>query len=264
MQTVDLLNQPAYRHLFAGAIAVANPENDAAETYDFFKRLLVPDGQPRLSGNNPQLSLVMPLGNYTNSPYTSAEHRAKRPYGKWLSYFDERWLTSDDRELFTIKETLGLWRKINGQAINTDVLGGDTLGDITILTDGTYAMRDTLSMSVDGITVLDANVFDNSFAEASALRHSTMQELGALTLSPICKDQCMSQISKICNGGTIAARYDERQPETPFLNPAVTCGDLQYRITNMIGLRAITQLTGQHERTVLPLLPDVAYNVERS
>lgn len=264
MQTVELLNQPAYRHLFAGFISVANPENDAAETYDFFKQLLVPDGQPRLSGSNPQLSLVMPLGNYTNSPYQNAAHRATTPYGRWLSYFDERWLKSDDRELFVIKETLGLWRKLNGQAVNTDVLGGDTLGDITILTDGSYAMRDTLSMSADGITVLDANVFDHSFAEAAAVRRAKMQSLGALTLSPICKNQCASPISKVCNGGTIAARYDERQPEAPFLNPAVTCGDLQYRITNMLGLRALMQLQTQHERTVLPLLPDVAYNIDRS
>jgi|GEM_PF-2460645 len=264
MKTVELLNLPAYRHLFAGFISVANPENDAEETYDFFKDLLVPDGRPRVIGDNPQLSLVMPLGNYTNAPYQDAAHRASNPYGRWLSYFDERWLTSDDRELFVIKETLGLWRKLNGQAVNTDVLGGDTLSDITILTDGSYALRDTLSISADGITVLDANVFDHSFAEAAAIRRAKMQALGALTLSPICKDQCASPISKICNGGTIAARYDERQPEMPFLNPAVTCSDLQYRITHMLSLRALIHLQEQHERTVMPLLPDVAYNTDLS
>ncbi|HJP96351.1 MAG TPA: radical SAM protein [Candidatus Saccharimonadales bacterium] len=264
METVELLNQSAYRHLFAGCISVANPENDPAETYDFFKNLLVPDGRPRVSGENPQLSLVMPLGNYTNPPYQDAAHRATNPYGQWLSYFDKRWLTSDDPERFVIKETLGLWRKLNGQAVNTDVLGGDTLRDITILTDGSYAMRDTLSMSADGITVLDANVFDHSFAEAAVVRRAKMQALGALTLSPICKDQCASPISKVCNGGTIAARFDERQPEAPFLNPAVTCGDLQYRITHMLSLRALVQLQEQHERIVLPLLPDVAYSTDRS
>ena len=260
INSIATLNQPKYRHLFAGIISVANPEADAKEAYNFFRELLVPDGQPRANTlDRPTLCMVLPLGNMNNPPYRDEAHRLSAPYGQWLSQIDRLWIESGDEHLFTVREANAMLQKMQGQPVELDGLGGDTLSDITVLTDGSYAIRDTLSMTEDGITVLDVNVFDHSLEEAASAQRAYMEKLGALSLSKVCQTACLPHIRNICEGGNIAARYNAGQ-ERPFENPAVTCIDLETRIANMYGLAAARQMRDQHHARVVPLLPDVAYN----
>ena len=254
MAAVELINQPRYRHLFGGCLAVLNLEADPLQTYDFFKRLLVPDNLPRANRKNPSLDFLMPLGGWgDDSPYESEVQRLSRPYATWMAPIHKRWLERD-RGLLRLRSTQTILNKIQRIQDNHDAFGGDGRSQVVINTNGTYALTDTMLYGGDGVTSLAASVYSHSFERAEAIMARRLTKLGAAVVPKICREVCPKETSEICGGGNIP----NREYQGSYDNPSSLCGDLSRTIADVRGYAVAYTYAKRHDDAVEPFLVNIA------
>lgn len=254
MAAIEMINQPAYRHLFGGCLAVTNLEADPLETYEFFKKLLVPDGEPRPNGRNPTLDFLLPLGGWgPDSPYQDEEHRLARPLAAWVRPIHQRWIERD-RYLLNLRNPQTIINKLRGVADNRDAFGGSGRNQMVVNPNGTLGLTDTLSFADAGVTSLAASVYRHSFADAEVMIERRLGKLGALVMPEICRTICSPETAAVCGGGNIPNRHYEGQ----FDQPSALCGDLAAMIADVRGIAVSYTLTSQHGARVEPHLAKIS------
>lgn len=246
MEAVDRINQPYYRHLFAGFLAVMNTDADPIKTYDFFRAMLTPDGKPRADGRNPTIDFLPPLGGHSQDyPYESEAHRASKPYAHWLAPITRRWL-EQDTGLFNLRLTQGIIDKMRGRPGSLDALGNDMRGQIVVKTNGVCQLTDTLLYAGQGITDLAVSVHSHSFEQIGEAATRRLQQLGALTLPQVCAEVCPKQTSSVCGGGNIPNRFKDGK----FDQPSSLCGDLSMMIADVRGAAVALTEDARHDRAL--------------
>jgi uncharacterized protein len=243
MEAVERINQPYYRHLFAGFLAVMNTDADPLKTYDFFRDMLVPDGMPRADRRNPTIDFLPPLGGHgADYPYENDAHRASKPYAHWIAPITRRWL-EQDTSLFNLRLAQGIIDKMRGRPGSLDALGNDMRNQIVVKTNGVCQLTDTLLYAGHGITDLAVSVRSHTFEQISEAATRRLQQLGALTLPTVCAEVCPKQTSSVCGGGNIPNRFKDGK----FDQPSSLCGDLSMMIADIRGSAVALSEDARHD-----------------
>lgn len=246
MEAVGRINQPYYRHLFAGFLAVMNTDADPMKTYDFFRGMLVPDDLPRADRRNPTIDFLPPLGGHgPDYPYESEEHRASKPYAHWLAPITRRWL-EQDTDLFNLRLAQGVIDKMRGRPESLDALGNDMRGQIVVKTNGVCQLTDTLLYAGQGITDLAVSVHSHTFEQIGEAATRRLHQLGALVLPQVCAEVCPKQTSSVCGGGNIPNRFKDGK----FDQPSSLCGDLSMIIADVRGAAVALTEDARHDRAL--------------
>jgi uncharacterized protein len=210
LRGIDAVRPTGLLHIL---LCTINIENDPLEVYEALLTL-----------GSPQIDFELPLGNWTEPPPGLAPGQGSTPYADWLIPIFDRWYgtTPVPANIRILENIMAL---VLGGHSHTEGLGLGPFQTLTIDTDGSVELVDTLKSAFEGAPVTGLNVFDHPFDDARLHPGVVARQLGLAGLSQTCL-QC--PIRTVCGGGQYAHRY---RAGTGFLNPSVYCADL----TKLIG-----------------------------
>ncbi|MEV8511834.1 FxsB family cyclophane-forming radical SAM/SPASM peptide maturase [Dactylosporangium sp. NPDC051484] len=220
------LMRPEHAAVYNGLLCTIDVRNDPVEVY-----------QALLRFRPPKLDLLLPHGNWTNPP-----PQRDRPlrYAEWLVAVFDAWY--DERPAPTrIRLFESIIARMFGLPSETEAIGGEALGIVTIETDGSYEQSDALKTTFAGGPATGLHVATHGFGDV--LEHLTRVAPARL---PSACEPC--PVAAICGGGLRAHRYAEPAahaeagPAAGFDNPSVYSDDLRALITHITG-RVRTDLT---------------------
>jgi uncharacterized protein len=202
-----VLSDDRYRRQFAALLCTIDLRNGPLSVY-----------QGLLEFSPPAIDLLLPHGNWTNPP---PRYGSERSYAAWLIEVFDAWYSSEDPPAMRLFQSIML--RIFGGQSETEAIGGDQPGIITIETDGSYEQTDALKTTVDGGAATGLALAGHSFDDV--LRH--VAEVAPPTLSTTCR---ACPVVRVCGGGMRAHRY---RADNQFDNPSVYCTDLFDLITHI-------------------------------
>ena len=206
LRAVGLLNEPRYRHLFAGLLCTIDIRNDPVAVYDALIAL-----------DPPRLDFLLPHATWTHPP-PRPDGPESTPYADWLGAVYQRW-DAQGRPV-PVRTFDSVHRTLRGESSLSENLGLEPADLVVIDTDGTLEQADSLKTAFDNAAATGFNVFDDSFDTAAL--HPGMQDRQH-GLDDLCL-QCRScPVVTSCGGGLYAHRYREG---SGFDNPSVFCPDL--------------------------------------
>ena len=211
MRGIEALRRPPSAHLLQLILCTIDVENDPLDVYE----ALVAAGSPRID-------FELPLGNWSTPPPAFGE--GGTPYADWLIPIFDRWYATTPlpTSVRIFDEIIGL---VLGGHSTTEGLGLGTFQTMTIDTDGSIELVDTLRSAFEGAPGTGMDVFGDSLDAAREHPGVIARQIGVRGLSPTC---VACPILEICGGGQYAHRY---RSGSGFLNPSVYCADL----TKLIG-----------------------------
>ncbi|WP_433334860.1 FxsB family cyclophane-forming radical SAM/SPASM peptide maturase [Dactylosporangium sp. CA-139066] len=213
------LMRPEHAAVYGGLLCTIDVDNDPDEVYDSL-----------LAFRPPRVDLLLPHGNWTTPP----PHR-DRPlaYADWLIRVFDRWYEHRPVESGTrIRLFESIIARLFGLPSETETIGGEAPGIVTVETDGSYEQSDALKTTAEGGPATGLSLADHAFADVlSHLAVTAPYKLGSKCLS--------CPVVKVCGGGLRAHRYDAANG---FENPSAYCDDL-FALINHIGDRVRADLT---------------------
>jgi uncharacterized protein len=206
VRAVKLLQEPGYRHLFAGLLCTIDVRNDPVAVYDALIAL-----------DPPRLDFLLPHATWAHPPLRPGGPDTT-PYADWLGAVHERW-DAQGRPV-PVRTFDSIHRTLRGLGSLSESFGLEPADLVVIDTDGTLEQADSLKTAFDNAAATGFNVFDDSFDTAA--RHPGMQDRqhGLDDLCPQCRS---CPVVTSCGGGLYAHRYRE---DNGFRNPSVYCPDL--------------------------------------
>ncbi|MCC9709431.1 FxsB family radical SAM/SPASM domain protein [Streptomyces sp. MNU76] len=232
-RALELLTEPAHRHLFAGLLCVIDPTTKPLETYEALLRFAPP-----------RLDLLLPHGTWQApppgldariSPPSAAPApgaaACATPYADWLCAVFDRWYGAPRREtgIRLFEEIMVL---LLGGTARSEVVGLTPVDLVVVETDGSIEQADSLKVSYPGAPETGLHVLRDTFAVAAAHPAFRARQRGLGGLGPVCRS-CTR--SRVCGGGLYAHRY--APGATPvFSAPSVYCDDLAVLVDH-IGAR---------------------------
>lgn len=210
---LERLTSPAYRHLFAGLLAVIDVDNDPVGTYESLARFAPPS-----------IDLLLPHATWAAPPPHKATpdggvDATDTTYGEWLNTAFDHWydLGRSRVPVRLFRSAIRAW--IGGSA-DIEQLGTGALSFLVIETDGAIEQVDSLKVAFEGATGTGLHVLRDELD--AAFRHPGViaRQIGIRALSPTCQS---CRLRDICGGGQYAHRY---KPMSGFLNNSVYCADL--------------------------------------
>lgn len=214
VRAVGLLNEPRYRHLFAGLLCTIDVRNDPVAVYDALAAL-----------TPPRVDFLLPHATWDEPPPRPDDDAPQTAYARWLLAVYNRW-TADGRPMDV---------RIFDSVLNT-LRGGDSLteslgltpSDLAVIeTDGTFEQADSLKTAYDGAPATGMDVRTHTLDEVAAHPGVVARQQGLDGLSGQCRS---CPVVRSCGGGLYAHRY---RTGSGFLNPSVYCTDLQRLITDI-------------------------------
>jgi uncharacterized protein len=193
------------RDVFAGCLAVVDPDNDPVLVMDYLL-----DHEP------PVVDLLLPLHNHDRPPPAPA-----RVYGEWLAAAFDRWM---EREVPTRVRTFD---SILGALVTraADDPEATPEGSLIVETNGELEVDDTLKTAFDGAAKLGLDVFGDGLAAAT--EHPALSAASGTALSSTCR-RCPAL--RACGGGHVSHRY---AGDTAFDNPSVYCDGLMHLVLHV-------------------------------
>ncbi|MGW0839516.1 FxsB family cyclophane-forming radical SAM/SPASM peptide maturase [Streptomyces sp. NPDC002787] len=230
LRGIALLNQPRYRHLFAGILCTIDVRNDPVAVYDALAELAPP-----------RVDFLLPHATWDEPPPRPADDTAGTAYARWLLAVHDRWV-ADSRPM-EVRVFDSVLRTLRGDSSLTESLGLAPADLAVIETDGTFEQADSLKTAYDGAPVTGMDVIANSLDEVAAHPGLVARQQGLEGLSEQCR---ACPVVRSCGGGLYAHRY---KTGSGFLNPSVYCSDL---------LRLITDIRDRHmsDQSDQPALAD--------
>lgn len=215
LEGIKLLQNHPDNNLFAGILAVIDPQTDPEEIYSFFKKLKVPS-----------MDFLYRDGNHSRLPFRKTAFDSIE-YGIWLTKLWDLYIADSDPVPINILDDttrliLGGWSSKEGR-------GTKIYGVVIIDTDGSIAMNDTLKSSYDGADRFKSNwsVHQDSLSEIVCTQefseYSILQE-------PTCETCRSCSYLKICGGGMPLYRWSN---EGGYNNPSVYCHDHKFVIDHI-------------------------------
>ncbi|MBO1419069.1 FxsB family cyclophane-forming radical SAM/SPASM peptide maturase [Streptomyces sp. FH025] len=224
LRAVALLNEPEYRHLFAGLLCTVDIENDPAAVYRALAEL-----EP------PAVDFLLPHATWEEPP-KRLPGGGETPYADWLLTVHRLW-ESDGRP-FAVRTFESVHRTLRGFSSLTESLGLEP-SDLAVLeTDGSFEQADSLKTAYDGAPATGMNVFAHSLDDLARHPGIAARQSGLAGLSEECRS---CPVVRSCGGGLYAHRY---RADTDFDNPSVYCGDLMQLINGINGINGISESGG--------------------
>ncbi|MFI9364334.1 FxsB family cyclophane-forming radical SAM/SPASM peptide maturase [Kitasatospora sp. NPDC053057] len=215
LRAVGLLNEPEYRHLFAGLLCTIDIENDPVAVYRALAGL-----------RPPAVDFLLPHATWEEPP-KRVPGGGEAPYADWLLVVHRLW--EADGRPFAVRTFESVHRTLRGLSSLTESLGLEP-SDLAVLeTDGTFEQADSLKTAYDGAPVTGMNVFAHSLDDLARHPGIAARQSGLAGLSAACR---ACPVVRSCGGGLYAHRY---RADTGFDNPSVYCGDLMTLINGIAG-----------------------------
>ena len=218
LKAVALLQEPAYRHLFAGLLCTIDVRNDPVAVYEALMAL-----------DPPRLDFLLPHATWDHPPLRP-DGPGSTPYAAWLGAVYDRW-DAQGRPV-PVRTFDSVLRTLRGLSSLTENLGLEPADLVVIETDGSLEQADSLKTAFDGAPATGFNVFDHPFDVAALHPGMIDRQLGLENLSAQCRE---CPVVRSCGGGLYAHRYREG---SGFDNPSVFCGDLLTFIGEVAGREA--------------------------
>lgn len=202
-----LREHPASEFLFAGALAVIDPESDPVEVYQFFKEQ-----------RSPSVDFLYCDGNHSRLPRGKSSFESTE-YGQWLSKLLDAYLS--DPMPIRVRLLDDLMRIILGGSGSKEGLGITDYGILIIETDGSISKNDTLKSSFNGADrfVQTWTVHDHEIADVLKSREFEVYHASQRATAAVCRS-CPEL--RACGGGMRLHRWSD---ETGYDNPSVYCAD---------------------------------------
>ncbi|WP_188300996.1 FxsB family cyclophane-forming radical SAM/SPASM peptide maturase, partial [Streptomyces sp. CBMA156] len=218
LRAVALLNEPEYRHLFAGLLCTMDVGNDPAAVYRALAEL-----------RPPAVDFLLPHATWDEPPRRPAALGAT-PYADWLLTVHRLW--EADGRPFAVRTFESVHRTLRGFSSLTESLGLEP-SDLAVLeTDGTFEQADSLKTAYDGAPVTGMNVFAHSLDDLARHPGIAARQSGLAGLSEACR---ACSVVRSCGGGLYAHRYRSDDGGGSFDHPSVYCGDLMTFINGLAG-----------------------------
>ncbi len=206
--------------LFAGVLAVVDPESDPTEIYQFFKEL-----------NPPSVDFLYRDGNHSCLPPGKSSARSTE-YGKWMTGLLNAYV-NDDQPL-PIRVLDDMLKILLGGTSSKEGTGVSNYGIAVIDTDGSITKNDTLKSATNRGDRFneDWRIHEDSFLQilgSTEFREYHAMQQPHATVCTACPEL------KVCGGGMTAHRW---KSGTDYDNPTVYCADQLHLIRNMRALMA--------------------------
>ncbi|MGV1868806.1 cyclophane-forming radical SAM/SPASM peptide maturase YhhB, partial [Rhizobium sp. 23-156Da] len=177
--------------IFAGVIAVIDPEVRPEELFSFFGTL-----------NPPKLDFLLPDAHHLRPP--PGRHGQLDRYQEWLVKAFDLWF--DVYPHLPLRTFEALLDVAAGLPSATDAFGFGDVNLLSIETDGSYHDLDVLKITTDGATALPGSVRDAAIsavaASAGIERHRSLLRKEGLSA------KCLScTVVDICGGGSVPHRF---------------------------------------------------------
>ncbi|MFD7706180.1 FxsB family cyclophane-forming radical SAM/SPASM peptide maturase [Streptomyces sp. NPDC059786] len=214
LRGISLLNEPRYRHLFAGILCTIDVRNDPVAVYDALAEL-----------TPPRVDFLLPHATWDELPPRPADDVDGTAYARWLLTVYDRW-TAHGRPI-DVRIFDSVLRTLRGGDSLTESLGLAPADLAVIETDGTFEQADSLKTAYDGAPATGMDVFSHSLDEVAAHPGIAVRQEGLDSLS----DECRAcPVVASCGGGLYAHRY---RTGSGFDNPSAYCSDLKRLITDI-------------------------------
>jgi uncharacterized protein len=209
------LNEPTYRHLFWGLLAVIDLRADPVGTYESL-----------LGFGPPAIEFLLPHGNWSQPPRGRDPESSESPYGTWLIKVFDRWYDAPRREtrVRLFEEIINL---LLGGVSRAEEVGLSPVAVVVVETDGAIGQSDMLASAYPGASETGLHLLRDSFDAALLLPGFAARQLGSGGLAGEC-GSC--EIHRVCGGGLYPHRY---RAGSGFRNPSVYCPDLYRLITHV-------------------------------
>jgi uncharacterized protein len=208
------------RGLFAGVLAVIDPESDPESVY----RLLRETGAP-------SLDFLVRDGNWDHLPFGKLAPESTE-YGEWLA----RLLTIYVRDPAPPRVRIldDMLRLILGGTARKEGVGTTDYGIVVVETDGTLNKNDTLKVAHTEADRFERSwsILSDRLSEFLASKEYDRYYRQQRPISPICRT-CPDL--NVCGGGMVAHRWSTA---AGFDNPSIFCADQRHLIAHMRGLAA--------------------------
>ena len=196
------------RPLFAGVLAVIDPESNPGDVY----RCLKATGAPAVD-------FLVRDGNHARLPFGKARAESTE-YGRWLMRLLDVYLGDPDPPRVRILDDM--LRILLGGAARKEGVGADDYGILVIDTDGRVNKNDTLKAarpSADRFERTSWSVLSDSLLDvvrSSEYRDYYRRQRPTAAACRACRER------DVCGGGMVAHRWSA---ERGFDNPSVYCAD---------------------------------------
>lgn len=201
--------------VFSGVLATIDLANDPLEVYR------------TIAGLDPRhCDLLLPHGNWSSPPPGRDTTGTGTPYADWLGVIFDRWYAEPVQPL-TIRIFQDTMSLLLGGGGAFEMLGTDPVGLVTIETDGSIELVDTLKTTYDGAASTDLNVLTHSIDEVLTHPGVVVRQDGKESLAAQCR---ACPIVDTCGGGLYPHRYGD---DGGFDRPSVYCPDLFALITRI-------------------------------
>ncbi|GAB7181453.1 FxsB family cyclophane-forming radical SAM/SPASM peptide maturase [Kitasatospora sp. Ki12] len=240
LRAVALLNEPGFRHLFAGLLCTMDVENDPVAVYRALAEL-----------RPPAVDFLLPHATWDEPPKRPGALGAT-PYADWLLTVHGLW--EADGRPFSVRTFESVHRTLRGFSSLTESLGLEP-SDLAVLeTDGTFEQADSLKTAYDGAPATGMNVFAHSLDDLARHPGIAARQSGLAGLSEACR---ACPVVRSCGGGLYAHRYRSDDGGGSFDHPSVYCGDLMTFINGLAGRggSAAVPAQGTEPPEAEPLLP---------
>ncbi|WP_316526809.1 FxsB family cyclophane-forming radical SAM/SPASM peptide maturase [Kitasatospora brasiliensis] len=228
LRAVALLNEPEYRHLFAGLLCTMDVDNDPVAVYRALAEL-----------RPPAVDFLLPHATWDEPPKRPAALGAT-PYADWLLTVHRLWET--DGRPFAVRTFESVHRTLRGLSSLTESLGLEP-SDLAVLeTDGTFEQADSLKTAYDGAPATGMNVFAHSIDDLARHPGIVARQSGLAGLSEACR---ACSVVRSCGGGLYAHRYRSDDGAGSFDHPSVYCGDLMTFVNGLAGSAASVTVPAQ-------------------
>ncbi|MFF7995603.1 FxsB family cyclophane-forming radical SAM/SPASM peptide maturase [Kitasatospora xanthocidica] len=218
LRAVGLLNEPGFRHLFAGLLCTMDVENDPVAVYRALAEL-----------RPPAVDFLLPHATWDEPPKRPGALGAT-PYADWLLTVHGLW--EADGRPFAVRIFESVHRTLRGFSSLTESLGLEP-SDLAVLeTDGSFEQADSLKTAYDGAPATGMNVFADSLDDLARHPGIAARQSGLAGLSEACR---ACPVVRSCGGGLYAHRYRSDDGGGSFDHPSVYCGDLMTFINGLAG-----------------------------
>lgn len=205
---IDILSQSG-PDTFAGLLATIDLANDPLSVYRALTDL-----------DPPQIDFLLPHGNWvTSPPGMGTPSDGSTPYADWLLAIFEEWYGESvhRHQIRLFEDVINL---VLGGKNSFELLGLEPVRLLTIETDGSIELVDTLKSTYSGAAVTSAHLRDTALSQVLDHPGVVARQIGVDALA----DECRScELVAICGGGMYTHRYSY---DGGFRNPSVYCRDL--------------------------------------
>ncbi|MFG1809957.1 FxsB family cyclophane-forming radical SAM/SPASM peptide maturase [Streptomyces sp. NPDC049040] len=213
MQGIRQLLRPRYSHLLQLILCYIDVDNDPLDVYEELAAV-----------GAPAVDFSLPLGNWTEPPPGWVADGTA--FADWLIPVFDRWYGTTPVPT-TVRLFDDIMAMVLGGSSTTEGIGIGTFRTLTVDTDGSLELVDTLRSTFEGAPSTGLDVFHDSFDAARDHPGVVARQIGVRGLSETCKSCALMDI---CGGGQYAHRYRQG---TGFLNPSVFCADLTKLIVHI-------------------------------